>query len=102
MSMVRPVFYADFNEMVDADTVLLSVDDSKRDASGVVVLLREGMLVSIYMDDYAENGTIDNLVAQGVVVRNSRADWSAHVKWCCHIDGNGIRAQSEVDKCAGG
>lgn len=37
--MVRPVFYADFNEMVDADTVLLSVDDSKKDASGVVVLL---------------------------------------------------------------
>lgn len=99
--MTRPVFYVDFNEMVDADTVLLSVDDSKKDASGVVVLLREGMLVSIYMDDHDENGAIDNLVAQGVVVRNSRTDWSAHVKWCCRIDGNGIRAQSEVDKSAG-
>lgn len=96
--MTRPVFYVDFNEMVDADTVLLSAGDSKRDASGVAVSLREGMLVNIYMDDRDENGAIDNLVAQGIVVRNSRTDWSAHIKWCCRIDGNGIRAQSEVDK----
>jgi hypothetical protein len=98
--MTRPVFYVDFNEMVDADTVLLSADDSKKDASGAVVSLYEGMLVNIYMDDSDENGAIDNLVAQGIVVRNIRSNWSAHVKWCCRIDGNGIRAQSEVDKSA--
>jgi hypothetical protein len=80
--------------------VLLSVDDSKKDASGVVVSLHEGMLVNVYMDDRDENGAIDNLVAQGIVMRSSGADWSTHVKWCCRIDGNGIRAQSEADKSA--
>lgn len=94
--MSRPVFYVDFNEMVDADTVLLSAEDTKVDVSGVIAQLHEGMLVSVYMNDEDENGNIDNLVAEGIVVRNTEAGWSAHVKWCCRIDSNGIRVQSNI------
>jgi hypothetical protein len=93
-----PIFYVDFNEMVDTETVLLSASDFKRDALGRIVSLREGMFVSVYMDDRNEHGVIDNLVAKGVVVRNLRTDWSAPVKWCCRIDADGIRAESEVNK----
>ena len=94
--MSRPIFYVDFNEMIDADTVLLSAEDTKVDISGVVMQLYECMPVSIYMDDRDAYGKIDNLVADGVVVRNTEGGWSAHVKWCCRIDGNGVRVQSKV------
>lgn len=90
--MPHHVFRVDFNEMVDASTVLLSVGGTKVDASGVSVQLREGMAISVCMD---ENGDVDKLVASGVVVRNTAADWSAHVKWCCRIDEHGVRTQSE-------
>ena len=67
--MDKPYFSVDFNEMIDVDTVLLSAGDWKVDAGGVIVQLREGMLVRVYMDDLRENGKIDNLVANGVVTK---------------------------------
>lgn len=94
----RPVFCVDFNEMVDANTVLLSANDTKPDASGVIVHLQEGMSVTVYMDDLDEHGSIDNLVANGIVVRNMASGWASHVKWSCRIDANGIRAQSEIER----
>lgn len=94
--MKRPLFYVDFNEMIDANTVLLSVEGSKVDAHGRTVQLQEGMPVSVYMDDVDENGNVDDLVANGVVEKNTQSGWSTHVKWCCRIDDNGIRPQSEI------
>ncbi|MEI7297183.1 hypothetical protein [Paraburkholderia tropica] len=96
--MSRPVFCVDFNEMVDADTVLLSATDTKADATGLLVDLREGMLVSIYMEDRDVGGKIDNLIASGVVARNTDRGWSALVRWCCRIDGDGIRSESTIYK----
>lgn len=84
--------------MVDANTVLLSREDVKVDRSGVNVRLHEGMLISVCMDDLDEHGKIDDLVANGVVVRNVNPGWGAHVKWSCQIDEDGIRTQSEVMK----
>lgn len=94
--MAIPLFYVDFNEMVEGDLVLLSVGDSKVDASGATILLREGMQVCMYMDDLDEKGNIDNLVATGFVEKNLQAGWSSHVKWCCRINENGIRSESEI------
>jgi hypothetical protein len=96
--MSRPRFLVDFNEMVDANTVLLSVEDTKVDASGAVVQLHEGLPISVYMDDRDASGNIDNLLANGVVIKNKESGWSAHVKWCCRIDDDGIRSQSEVQR----
>ena len=89
--MHRPYFYVDFNEMIDASTVLLSAGDSKVDAHGVIVQLHEGMRVGVCMHDLDENGKIDNLVAAGVVTENTEPGWASHVKWCCRIDSDGIR-----------
>ncbi|MGF6604977.1 hypothetical protein P3T23_009733 [Paraburkholderia sp. GAS448] len=96
--MPKPVFYVDFNEMVDEHTVLLSASDSKGDARGITVQLHEGMPVRVYMDDLDENGNVDNLVADGIVEKNTQPGWAAHVKWCCRIDHNGIKPQSELSR----
>jgi hypothetical protein len=93
--MFRPVFCVDFNEMVSADTVLLSAEDIEIDALGRAVKFYDGMPVSVYMDDLDEKGLADNLIADGVVVRNTASDWSTHVKWCCRIGGDGIQTQSK-------
>lgn len=50
----------------------------------------------MYMDEVNEDGVVDNLVANGVVVRNTREDWSAHVKRLCRIDEYGVLAKSEM------
>ena len=96
--MDKPYFHVDFNEMIDADTVLLSAGDWKVDARGMTVQLREGMLVSVYMDDLSENGKVDNLVANGVVTKNTVTGWATNVKWCCRIDSDGIRPESKITR----
>ncbi|KJJ97313.1 hypothetical protein UB44_16830 [Burkholderiaceae bacterium 26] len=95
---LQSAFCVDFNETVDSNTVLLSIDDTKVDVSGVIVHLRPDMSITVYMDDLDEHGNVDILVANGVVVRNAELSWAAHVKWCCRIDGDGIRPQSEIGR----
>ena len=95
--MKKPMLYVDFNEMLESNLVLLSVEDIKTDSRGGVVSLHEGLEVIVYMDDSDGNGNADNLVARGVVERNnSTIGWAAHVKWCCRICSGGIRHESEL------
>ena len=92
-----PVFYVDFNEMLEENLFLLSVGDEKRNNLGEDICIYEGMMVQVYMDDVNDNGEIDNLIALGVVEKNKKiTGWGKHVKWCCRIDGNGVRHQSEI------
>lgn len=79
----------DFNELVEEDLVLLSVEDEKTDSDGNRVLLKNGMRVYLYMEDADEGGRPTNLLATGVVEENRAAGWAAHVEWCCRIDGWG-------------
>ena len=95
----RPLFYVDFNELMDIDVVLLSQTDIKRDADGNDIELVEGLPIAIYCDDnIGENGQPDNLVAEGVVIPNRYARYFPHVKWCCRIGPNGIRHQSDLSE----
>jgi hypothetical protein len=91
----KPTLYVDFNEMWESKLVLLSAEDIKLDVHGNAVSLREGLEVVVCMNDTDENGNPDSLVASGVVERNSATGWAAHVKWCCRIDSDGIRHESE-------
>jgi hypothetical protein len=93
--MQKPMLYVDFNEMLESNLVLLSTEDTKIDSHGDVVSLWEGLEVVVYMDDTDANGNIDNLVARGVVEKNLTTGWAAHVKWCCRIDSDGIKHESE-------
>ncbi|MDE7423153.1 MAG: hypothetical protein K2N51_05615 [Lachnospiraceae bacterium] len=97
--MDKARIYVDFNEMVDNNTVLLSKDDTKIDSKGNQINFYEGMPVSIYMDDVNGNGEVDNLIAEGIAIRNDFpiSNWQ-HVKWCCRIDTNGIINESDLKK----
>lgn len=92
----RPRIYVGFNEMVEANVVLLSKLDEKRDSSGTIVLLTEGLRVHVYMDDDDEAGLSDPLVAEGVVERSPGTGWTATAKWCCRIDVRGVRSLSTL------
>ena len=76
--------------------MLLSVTDTKMASNAEVVHLRDQLEISVYSDDTDEHGEPDNLVAAGVVEANKFTGWCAHVKWCCRIDANGIRHESEL------
>jgi hypothetical protein len=94
--MTKPVFYVDFNEMLESDLVLLSATDIKVDLDGKSVHLNEGLEITVFMEDENEQGHPDNLVATGTVEVNDGLGWSSHVKWCCRIDARGTRHQSEL------
>ena len=96
MTMTKPSFCVDFNEMLEPNLVLLSATDTKIASDGSVVSLSSGVKVIVYMADSDDRGWPDNLVAAGVVEANLSSGWAAHVKWCCRIDANGIRHQSEL------
>ncbi|MDE5779516.1 MAG: hypothetical protein K2I10_13610 [Lachnospiraceae bacterium] len=98
--MDKARIYVDFNEMVDYNTVLLSKDDTKMDSEGNVIIFYEGMPVSIYMDDVDGNGKVDNLVAEGIAIKQDLSNYPVwqHVKWCCRMDSNGIMNESDLRK----
>ena len=94
----RPLFYVDFNELMQKDVVLLSQTDVKKDVRGADVHLVEGLPIAIYSDDVGEDGKPDNLVAEGIVIRNEYTGSYPHVKWCCRISDPGIRHQSDLGR----
>ena len=95
--MDKPKIRVDFNELA-GNIVLLSQSDTKTDSDGNLVTLHEGMWVTVYDED-EEDGQPDNLIAEGIVVPNplvkEHPAW-AHVKWCCRIDQNGIKHESDL------
>jgi hypothetical protein len=95
--MTLRIFRVDFNELVDADLVLLSQKDEREDRDGNFLTLTEGMRVAIWDPDVDAAQVRDDLIATGVVVLNTEGGWSQHVKWCCRIDAAGIRNQSEIE-----
>jgi hypothetical protein len=92
----RPLFYVDFNELMEIDVVLLSQTDVQKDVHGNDIELVEGLPIAIYSDDIGADGQPDNLVAEGVVIRNKYTGTFPHVKWCCQIGPEGIRHQSDL------
>lgn len=82
----------DFNEMVDADRVLLSATDVTHDFQGNPVVLSEGKSIGVYMDDYDEHDNRNDLIADGIAMKNTSKDWSSHVTWVLKIDALGIRS----------
>ena len=94
--MKKPIFYVDFNEMVEPNLVLLSREVVIFDSHGEAISLHEGLEVIVFTDDTDDDGRVDNLVARGIVERNKTDGWASHVNWCCRIDSDGIRHESEV------
>lgn len=85
----------DFNELIDKNLLLLSMQDSKVDSSGEIIDFKEGKKVFVYEDDYDENNVKDYLVADGICELNCTKNFS-YVKWCVKINENGIRHVSDL------
>jgi hypothetical protein len=96
--MKRPQFCVDFNELIEKNLVALSAGDEKLSITGEKILLREGLAIDVYSDDLNDRGKPDNLIASGIVERHSSAGWAKEIKWCCRIDAQGIRHESEIEK----
>jgi len=96
--MKRPQFYVDFNELLENDLVALSAKDEKISSAGEKILLQDGLSIEVYSEDLNNRGEPDNLIASGVVERNSSSGWAKEIKWCCRIDAQGIRHESEREK----
>jgi len=94
--MATPMFYVDFNEMLEPNLVLLSAGDTRAATDGSIVTLSDGIEVTLYMDDSDQHGNPDHLIAAGVVEASLSSEWAAHVKWCCRINADGIRHESEL------
>jgi len=77
----------DFNELLAPGVVLLSRCDVTADRNGNQVQLVEGMQLGVYSDDNEP----DDIIADGIVQRNTETGWSAHVKWVLKIDSRGVR-----------
>jgi hypothetical protein len=93
--MERPRFRVDFNELIEPDLIGLSAHDSRTTMSGETIMLREGLAVDVFEDDTDFEGQPDALIASGIAVRNATG-FMTQIKWCCRIDGNGIRHQSDL------
>ena len=61
---------SDFNEMVDHNIVMLSQTDTRTDSRGSIVALYEGMPISMYEEDIYDNGEIDYLIAEGIIIKH--------------------------------
>jgi hypothetical protein len=92
--MDRPRIRVDFNELVEADLVLLSKSDAVLDSESNEVTLSDGVKVFVYEFNHYADGEKEYLLADGVAERNrpeSNGPWTKAAKWCCRIDENGIR-----------
>lgn len=91
----QPKFHIDFNEMIDCDLILLSKTDFKKDVNGNSIELKEGMKITVLMEDIDEFGKRDDLIANGTVEKNNTGI-SKICKWNFRIDINGIQYESDV------
>ncbi|HSH98806.1 MAG: hypothetical protein ACAH07_02205 [Methylophilaceae bacterium] len=92
--MNKSRIYVDFNEMISDSEVLLSQKDTKVDSNGNEVVFIDGLNVSVYMDDEDENGNRDNLIAEGIAIRNYTNLYPI-ARWLLKIDTKGIRHESD-------
>jgi hypothetical protein len=90
--------YVDFNDEIEDGIILLITDgDSTWDASGQRILLSEGQRISIYCNNTDENGNVDNLIADAVVVPNLSIGSSIRKSsWLCRILPPGVMLESEL------
>ena len=92
---MRPKFSVDFNEFISNDNILLSKEDKKMDVDGNLILLKEGLEIDIFEIDYDDEINRDDIFASGYIVNCQHLNEQG-VKWCCHINNNGIKHQSEM------
>lgn len=95
--MDRARIRVDFNELVQANLVLLSKTDEVTDSDKNKLVLSEGLNIFIYEFNEYKDGTKECFIADGVAELNNpkiNGQWSSATKWCCRINKNGITTKN--------
>jgi hypothetical protein len=80
--MAVPKIYADFHNLDDSNRVRLTCAGTLADLSRQGIHLREGLRLTLYMDDADDRGQPDELLADGIVHYYSQEHiWVASVDW---------------------
>lgn len=78
--------WADFNGLFGSGVLCLSHHDTSKTASGTLVTLQSGMVLTAYMEDGDADGIRDDILASGVV--EPSPEWLAcrGSRWILRID----------------
>ncbi len=80
--MGHPRVYADFQNLDDENRLRLTCAGTRRDLERQALELREGMALTLYTDDAADDGQSDELLADAVVHFNQAENcWVAAIDW---------------------
>jgi hypothetical protein len=80
--MSKPKVYADFHNLDDSNRLRLTCAGTREDLERQCIELREGLIVTFYMDDADDQGEPDGLRTDGVVHYDERESiWVASVNW---------------------
>ena len=80
--MVVPKIYADFQNLDDANRVRLTCLGTLQDMERHGIRLRDGLVLTLYTDDAGDDGTPDEMRAEGVVhYDEGQRCWVAEVDW---------------------
>ena len=80
--MSQPKVYADFQNLDDANRLRLTCAGTKEDLARQGIDLREGLVLTFYMDDANDRGEPDELLSEGAVYYNEQeGSWVALVDW---------------------
>src|SRR3954463_4453959 len=101
--MAIPRVYADFQNLDDHNRVRLTCAGTRADLDRLGIALREGLALTLAMDDGDEAGQPDELLADGTVHWNADeqcwvavVDWSA-LRHASDATTNGVAAPSCTD-----
>jgi hypothetical protein len=80
--MSQRKIYADFHNLDDSNRLRLTCAGTREDLERQGIELREGLVLTFYMDDADDRGEPDELLAEGVVQYDERqSTWVASVDW---------------------
>ena len=92
--MATPRIYADFQNLDDSNRLRLTCAGTVEDLAHHHVELREGLVLTFYMDDADDQGRPDELRAEGVVQYDpGKGCWVASVDWSAvrHASEEGVQ-----------
>jgi hypothetical protein len=95
--MSQPKVYADFQNLDGDNRLRLTCVGTREDLARQGIELREGLVLTFYMDDANDRGEPDELRSEGAVHYNGQEG-----TWVASIDWTAIRHASDEGNAGGG
>jgi hypothetical protein len=102
--MAQQKIYADFHNLDDSNGLRLTCAGTAEDLKRQGIELREGLVLTFYMDDGDDRGEPDEILTEGVVNYDERESiWVASVDWAAayhasDTEENGRPGGTEIDR----